>query len=392
MSHLSLKIVSTVVFLILTGILFFWIFQKKGKNKYLVKIGPNDQQYLDLLQKMENIQTELSRKNEIVEKMPLIVRILSENLPKNAIPRVVVRAAKDLFHASKVGYFARSEDSDEFILLDRSGYPPDLMIKVKLHAEEKILGTAIQKRQIVSRDDLLISPGAKPAGSSFESHGIEIDIVAPIYVDSKNMGVLMLGGCGVDIGSERQYVAMLADLASVALQNAMKKDLLESASLDDLTGLYNRGYFTRWFETEIRRAKNYLLPLSIFLFDIDNFKVVNDTHGHNAGDMVLRKLGKIIRRHTRTSDLVARYGGEEFVVVMTSSGKEQALQYANSLRERIASTKISIPGIENSIGVTISGGVASYPIDGDSTSDLIHAADQALYGAKRKRRNEVFLA
>jgi diguanylate cyclase (GGDEF)-like protein len=108
--------------------------------------------------------------------------------------------------------------------------------------------------------------------------------------------------------------------------------------------------------------------------------------------MVLRKLGEIIRRHTRSSDFVARYGGGKFVAVMTSSGKEQALIYANSLRERIAATKISIPGVENPIGVTISGGVASFPVDGESSSDLIHAADDALYEVKREKRNEVFLA
>ncbi|HEY5764818.1 MAG TPA: GGDEF domain-containing protein, partial [Candidatus Deferrimicrobiaceae bacterium] len=106
----------------------------------------------------------------------------------------------------------------------------------------------------------------------------------------------------------------------------------------------------------------------------------------------LRKLGKVVRRHTRSSDLVARYGGEEFVSVMTAADKEQAFNYANILRETIAATKISIPDVETPISVTISGGVSSFPADGESTTDLIHAADQALYGAKRERRNEVFLS
>jgi diguanylate cyclase (GGDEF)-like protein len=355
-------------------------------------MGQGKQTYVEQSGKFENIPEDLFRKGEIVEKISMIVRTLSENLPKEAIPRIVVRAAKELFHASKAGYFTRAADSSEFVLLDGSGFPPDLMIKVKLHAEENILGMAIQKRQIVSRADLLVCSADNPGGTSLESHGIDIDIVAPIYLHSQNMGVLVLGGCDVDIASERKYVATLADLASLALQNAMQKDLLESASRDDLTGLYNRRYFTQWFETELRRAKNYLLPLSLFMFDVDHFKEVNDTHGHDAGDLVLKQLGRIIRHHTRSSDLVARYGGEEFVVIMTSSGKEQALIYANALRERIAATKIDIPGVESPVGVTISGGVASFPIDGDSTSDLIHAADHALYGAKRKRKNEVILA
>lgn len=380
------------VFFLFAGFLFLWIFRKKAISEYSGKAGRDKQKYMNYSGKIEDIQENLSRETEIVEKIPLIVRTLSENLPNNAIPRIIVRAARELFHASKVGYFTRAGDSNEFVLLDRSGYPPDLMIKVKLHAEEIILGMAIQKRAIISRDDLLVYPGGNPEGASLDSHGIDIDIVAPIYVNSRNMGVLVLGGCGVDIASERKYVAMLADLASLALQNGMNKDLLETASLDDLTGLYNRRYFTQWFETEMRRAKNYLLPLSLFMFDIDHFKAVNDTHGHDAGDLVLNKLGRMIRHHTRSSDLVARYGGEEFVVIMTSSSKEQALIYANNLRANIAAMKISIPGVDNPIGVTISGGVASFPIDGDSTSDLIHAADNALYGAKRKRRNEVLLA
>ena len=334
----------------------------------------------------------LTRKGEIADKIPLIVRMLSADLPANAISRVIVRAAKELFNASKVGYFTSSSDSEMFTLKDCSGYPPEFLNKVKVHPDEGILGTALQKREVVSKHDPLASAGTSPGKSSFESSGIEVDIVAPIYVNMTNMGALVLGGCEVDIESERKYVAMLADLASGALQNAVKSDLLKAASLDDLTGLYNRRHFTEWFEVEIRRAKNYRIPLSLFLFDIDHFKSVNDTYGHNAGDMVLRKLGKVVRRHTRSSDFVARYGGEEFVSVMTAADKEQAFSYANILREIIALTKISIPDVETPISVTVSGGVSSFPVDGESTTDLIHAADQALYGAKRERRNEVFLA
>ena len=80
----------------------------------------------------------------------MIVRTLSENLPSSAIPKIIVRASRELFHASKAGYFTRAMDSNEFVLLDHAGYPPDLMIKVKLHAEDRILGMAVQKREIIS--------------------------------------------------------------------------------------------------------------------------------------------------------------------------------------------------------------------------------------------------
>lgn len=335
---------------------------------------------------------DLARKKEIAEKVPVIVRMLSADLPANAIPRVIVRVAKELFRPSKVGYFALSSGTEMFTLKDGSGYPPEFMNKIKVHAAEGLLAVALRKREVVSKNDPLASPTTSPGKSSFEACGIDVDIVAPIYVNSTNMGVLVLAGCGVDIENERKYVAMLTDLAGGALRNAVNSELLKTASLDDLTGLYNRRYFMEWFETELRRAKSYGIPLSLFLFDIDHFKVVNDTYGHAAGDMVLRILGKVIRRHTRGSDLVARYGGEEFVSVVTSADKEQAFHYANGLREIIAAKRISIPDVDVPISITISGGVASFPADGESTTDLIHAADQALYGAKREKRNEVFLA
>lgn len=222
---------------------------------------------------------------------------------------------------------------------------------------------------------------------------MELDFVAPITVNSVTRGVLVLGSCGVDIAHERQNVAMLADLFSAALQNAITGKLLEtSASLDDLTGLFSRRHFTLWFETEIRRARNYLTPLSIFLFDIDHFKKVNDTCGHHAGDLVLRKVAEVARKNTRSSDLVSRYGGEEFTVVMTSSNKEQALSYANILREKVAATGTKIPGLDKPLHVTISGGVATFPGDGETTSELLKAADQALYRAKSDGRNKIFPA
>jgi len=352
----------------------------------------NHKHPLDIAQESRNIEKEQSRHREIAEKTSVIVRRLSENLPTHAIPRVLVRAAKELFHPSKVGYFALTKDSNEFILKDCSGCPLDFMSKVRFHANEGILREALQKRVVVTKNDCLFIAGDNSWGSSCESSAMEVDVIAPIYVNSANMGVLVLGGCDTGIENERQYVAMLSDLVAGAFQKALMNESLGVASLDYVTGLCNRRYFTQWFEDEIRRAKNYLLPLSIFLFDIDWFKEVNDTYGHTTGDMILKELGEVIRRYTRSSDLVARYGGDEFVVVMTSANKDQALIYADSIRETIASTKISVCEGANPIGVNISGGVSSFPVDGKSTADLIQVADEALYRAKREGRGRIFPA
>jgi diguanylate cyclase (GGDEF)-like protein len=131
------------------------------------------------------------------------------------------------------------------------------------------------------------------------------------------------------------------------------------------------------------------------MFDIDKFKNINDTFGHSAGDVVLKKLAEIVQKNTRSSDLVGRYGGDEFMVLMVlmaPSNKDSVLTYANHLREKIASTGIMVPGNDTPIQLTISGGLAMYPADGQSMTELLGAADSALYEAKRKGGNRILAA
>jgi diguanylate cyclase (GGDEF)-like protein len=186
---------------------------------------------------------------------------------------------------------------------------------------------------------------------------------------------------------------MLADMVASAFQNSIAVEAADlEASTDSLTGLYNRAYFARRFEAELRRARNYMAPLSVLILDIDHFKKVNDTYGHPAGDAILKKLAEIIRKFTRASDFVVRYGGEEFVVVMTASNQDQAVQYVDQLREKVAGAEFAVPGHEHPLKVTISVGVSSFPDDGQATTELLKAADQALYAAKAGGRNRVVRA
>ncbi|OIP36393.1 MAG: hypothetical protein AUK27_01905 [Deltaproteobacteria bacterium CG2_30_66_27] len=128
------------------------------------------------------------------------------------------------------------------------------------------------------------------------------------------------------------------------------------------------------------------------MFDIDKFKDVNDSFGHSAGDVVLKKLAEIVQKNTRSSDLVGRYGGDEFMVLMASSTKDSVLNYVNHLREIVASTGIMVPLKNTPIRLTISGGLAMCPADGQSTTELLRAADSALYEAKRKGGNRILRA
>jgi diguanylate cyclase (GGDEF)-like protein len=128
------------------------------------------------------------------------------------------------------------------------------------------------------------------------------------------------------------------------------------------------------------------------MFDIDEFKKINDTYGHVSGDIAIKKVAEIVRSNTRSSDLVGRYGGDEFTVLITSTTQEQAFTYADNLRKKINDAEIQIPGHATPIRITISGGLAVFPTHGMSTGELIIAADYALYDAKRKGRNRTVLA
>jgi diguanylate cyclase (GGDEF)-like protein len=128
------------------------------------------------------------------------------------------------------------------------------------------------------------------------------------------------------------------------------------------------------------------------MFDIDEFKKINDTHGHYAGDVVINKMAEIVKKNTRGYDLVGRYGGDEFMVLITSTTEKQAESFAGHLREMISTTDIAIPGTEVPVRITISGGLAMFPTHGQSTTELFRAADAALYESKRLGRNRILIA
>jgi diguanylate cyclase (GGDEF)-like protein len=246
---------------------------------------------------------------------------------------------------------------------------------------------------VVSKTDPHSSSGRRPSLPSLEDLDVAPDFVAPIFGVSGTVGALVIAGCPYPLEGEKIFVSMLTDLLSMALQNATHLDLSKDGKwADQLTGVANRFYFHQRFENEIRRTENYRLALALLMFDIDEFKKINDTHGHQAGDVVIKKIAELAKKNTRSSDLVGRYGGDEFMVLITSTTGEQTKSLAEHLREKISTTDIVIPGSEVPVRITISGGLAMFPTHGLSTTELFRAADDALYEAKHQGRNRVLIA
>jgi two-component system cell cycle response regulator len=160
------------------------------------------------------------------------------------------------------------------------------------------------------------------------------------------------------------------------------------AITDQLTGLHNRGYMTRHLNTLIKNA-GPAKPISFLIMDIDFFKSVNDTHGHDIGDEVLREFSSRVAANVRGIDLACRYGGEEFVVVMPDTDTAFAFSVAERLRQSVETNPFKISRAPHSINVTVSVGIACSLGGGDQPDQLLHRADQALYRAKREGRNRV---
>ncbi len=339
------------------------------------------------------LNRKLARKSEIADQFPRITRKMTEKFPSDAYPAIAVRSAKDFFHAGKVGYFAPAEGSSDYTLVAGAGFPQDWVGKIRLHSDEGILGMALQKKMVVSRTDRHSSSGRRSSRSSLEDMDINPDFVVPVFGVSGAVGALVVAGTPFPPEEERINVAMLGDLLSMALQNAAHLDPSQDGKwVDPLTGVFNRMYFLQRFENEIRRTENYRQPLALLMFDIDEFKKVNDTHGHRAGDVVIKKMAEIVRKNTRGYDLVGRYGGDEFLVLMTSTNEEQAISFAEHLRENISSTGIAIPETGVPVRITISGGIAIFPAHGQSTTELFRSADEALYKSKREGRDRILVS
>jgi len=186
----------------------------------------------------------------------------------------------------------------------------------------------------------------------------------------------------------RLIIMLTASLLSLALV-ARSQKLLQMATRDPLTGLFNRGYVDDRFSVELSRARRYSTHLTIAVIDADRFKSLNDAHGHQAGDLVLRKIGYLLHDTFRQSDTSGRYGGEEFVVILPETDLESAYAKIESLREAVAATRFPLDAHGTAAQVTISAGLACFPDDAQDYADLFALADERMFQAKREGRNRV---
>jgi diguanylate cyclase (GGDEF)-like protein len=254
---------------------------------------------------------------------------------------------------------------------------------------------------LVRHTENIVSPysvlpmNPKPTSSMEEWHPEDLLLVPLVDKDDHLLGII-----SVDEPADGKVPSMemlralevLANQTVHALESAqVHAQIKRQAVMDGLTGLFNHGYFQ---ETLAARAKEHALvqrPYAVLMMDLDNFKEVNDTFGHLAGDTVLRAVAEALTGATRREDVAARYGGEEFALFLPGRTAEQASRIAERIRAAVDEIRAAAPGIAWPLRVTLSVGVAAYPENGQDHHAILEQADLALYRAKREGKNRVCL-
>lgn len=217
-------------------------------------------------------------------------------------------------------------------------------------------------------------------------------VCVPLVSDNRIIGVIQLlngFGQGQFTEQDQRILSTIADFTAIAIENArLHQQVRDLTITDDLTGLYNARHFQTICEYEIERASRYGNELSMIFLDLDHFKLVNDTYGHQTGSRLLKEAGQLFKKGVRIVDHAARYGGDEFVFLLPSTNKKGALVMAKNLLKQLHAAEF-YSDCGQRIIVTASIGVATYPTNAYCLQELVKLSDEAMYMVKRDTRNGV---
>jgi diguanylate cyclase (GGDEF)-like protein len=328
------------------------------------------------------------------------VYAVSKNLARvegaHSLRRLLVRSARDMVSSLvAVAIVSMDESETRYVVeAEAHGWPTEFAGRevglsertwaawMLRSAEEPYLLDALADQK--DRMPILTLDEGSPRAESL--------LMLPLRAGDRNLGALVLTGkAGTFDATALRVLGILTNQTAAALATIRHLDRSRQLAIrDGLTRLYNRRAFDEALGQAVAREDRKNGTLAVLLLDIDHFKKLNDTHGHQAGDEALRHMAVILQRHLRQGDLAARYGGEEFVVILPATDHKGALYLAERVRKAIAKASVVFEGAR--LSMTVSLGMAVWPRDGRDTETLMAAADQGLYAAKEGGRNRVVAA
>jgi len=338
-------------------------------------------------EQLQQVTGDLEEQLRVRHDLTEMSRTLLANLDQTAVFNETARVLGQLVPHQFLAIGLRNGHTDALTPVFATGEEG----RVTVERGEVVSHPSVQAVLADGRPVLLDEEGSMPVPSPFgTADGSASLILAPLATSDRVFGVL---GVGRDVADpfgrrELELTVLVANLAAIAVHNARTYQEMQLLAVSDgLTGLHNYRHFQETLAAEVRRADRYEETFCLLMMDLDHFKAVNDTIGHQKGDEVLRSVTDVLRQCSRDSDYIARYGGEEFVMILPRTTLSEAHHVAERIRVRVREIDAGSPALQVSMSI----GVAAYP---DSVSDMdgvLRAADAALLRAKAGGRNRIQL-
>lgn len=343
----------------------------------------------------ENLYKEKKDLRAIIE----LTHLVSSTLNPREVLYLTVKKLSEIMNVKGCSMISVSLEDQRYAYVVATFEDPKITnMRLDLQKYPEIRKALSLKRPVIIKDALK-DPIMREVRNIIAPIGIRSIIVIPVIFRDEVIGTLLLRTTRAGHTFKEREIRLciaVANASANALYNAYlhtklnkeKTKLERLAIVDYLTGIYNIRYFYNRLEEEFSRAKRYNTPLSCLMFDIDHFKKINDVYGHRIGDIVLREFAQLVKRHTRKSDLFARYGGEEFIMLLPQTSMQGAITEAERLRNVLKEHQFSI--LKEESRITVSMGIACSPDEKmKSPDDLINLADNALFTAKNKGRDQI---
>ncbi len=329
----------------------------------------------------------------LVEFSDLVQEFIA-NVELRRIPELLANTVQRMFRAEYAAMLVRRADKsgepesgNRLIVAAVANAPRDLETGAEVPFGVGHLGLAAEAKRTLSREQAdREDPGGYDPLPRF-------DLAAPLVVENETIGVIAVAGPVRHHPRNADILEMVARLGAMAWHTVSAyRHARVSADLDGLTGVLNKRVVRDRLGELLLEARESGGSVAVFLFDIDHFKNYNDVNGHLAGDNALRTLAQIVSGTIRTGDVFGRFGGEEFLLIMRNLKPAQAMRAATNVARRVAAHRFPSAEKQPLGRLTVSGGVACFPEDGESSVELLRLADEALYRAKRAGRDRVLRA
>jgi diguanylate cyclase (GGDEF)-like protein len=353
-----------------------------------------------LLEKGRNVQQEdrqevtdqINRLQSMAITISDMAREISATLQEESIYKLVLKKTGELLGARRTALFAPDSLGEELHLVDYIGYNPNQIrsVRLKISEDSGILGWVAKHRLFLSMEDVV---GDYHKAELLKTNKLETIYAQPVVHSGNLLFVICVGKTEKRLPRRHaaRLMTLLANFVSIGIQNARLLEQTHQLAIQDgLTGVYNHRYFQEHLDAALHDSRIKGEPVSCILIDLDHFKELNDSYGHQMGDEVLRQVAQVLKEDVGPEGFVARYGGEEFVAVQQGMKLVEVRSVAQKMQQHIE--KLPFGNKQEKIRATISLGVAWHHPTQDEwikKDELIKHSDDALYRAKRNGRNQV---